>query len=142
MVGDESSKRALVKFDLGRASLASKADTSVAHGAVSSFTVCGDATVAGPGQQGPESPGPIARGSSCTHGLLRAGPAQAPAPFPPAPPAQCTAGGASLAGRAPWGRSVVALATAPGLPFQWRRQEESRAAGQDTFKQFPFLTTD
>lgn len=36
-----------MKFDLGRASLASGADTSAAHEAVSSFTVCGDAAVAG-----------------------------------------------------------------------------------------------
>lgn len=45
--GDESSKRALVQFHLGRVSLASGADTSAAHQAVSSFTVCGDAVVAG-----------------------------------------------------------------------------------------------
>lgn len=33
-------------------------------------------------------------------------------------------------------------ADALGLPFWWKRLEESRAAGQDMFEQFPFLTTD
>lgn len=64
--GDESSKRAK-KFDLGRVSLASGADTSAPRRPVSSFTVCGDTMVAGarlaePCPLGPPAPvGPVVR---------------------------------------------------------------------------------
>ena len=101
--GDESSKRALVKFDLGRVSLASGADTSVARRAVSSFTVCGDAVVAGarPAEPCPAgSPAPmglVVPAAYCELAPLRLLP---DFHLPPvlrrfaAPPARCTDGGA------------------------------------------------
>lgn len=69
--GDESSKRALVKFDLGRVSLASGADISVARWAVSGFTVCGDTVVARarPAEPCPPRPpdpmGPVVPAACC-----------------------------------------------------------------------------
>lgn len=101
--GDESLKRALVKFDLGRVSLASGADTSAARRAVSSFTVCRDAMVAGarPAELCPPRPpapvGPVVPAACCELALLRLLPNFH---LPPAlrlfaaPPARCTDGGA------------------------------------------------
>lgn len=100
--GDESSKRALVQFHLGRVSLASGADTSAAHQAVSSFTVCGDAVVAGaspaePCPPGPPAPvGPVMPVAHCELAPLRLLPnfhlSRVLWLFA-APPARCTDGG-------------------------------------------------
>lgn len=101
--GDESSKRALVKFDLGRVSLASRADTSAAHWAVSSFTACGDTMVAGarPAEQCPSHPpapvGPVVPVACCELAPLLLLPHFHLPPAPlllAAPPARCTDGGA------------------------------------------------
>lgn len=103
--GDESSKRALVKFDLGRVSLASRADTSAARRAVSSFTVCGDAVVAGavpaePCPCGPPAPvGLVVPAVCCELAPLGLLPRLQRPPLLAAPPAPCTDGGTSLAGR-------------------------------------------
>lgn len=133
-----------MKFDLGRASLASRADTSVAHGAVSSFAVCGDAVVAGarPAElrvPRPPSPvGPAAPVACCELALLRL------LPHSHLPPAlhqpRVLMEEHNWQGEAPWSQSLVTPARR--LPFQWKRLEEGRAAGQHTFNQFPFLTTD
>jgi len=124
-----------VKFDLGRASTASGADTCAARRAVSGFAVCREAVVAGarPAELCPPAPVepamPAACGKLAPRRLLLDS---------TCPSAAAVTGQERLFGS--W--AAVDPADALGLPFWWRRLEESGAAGQDTFKQFPFLTTE
>lgn len=127
--GDESSKGALARFALGTVGSASNTATSAARRAGSARAVRGEA--AGPvqslGRWCPQRLASRPRSGSC--------PISAFPRAPPAPLEGCQ-GREGLLGHQPGENHQCS-----GPPFQWRRLEQSRAAGQDTFGQFPFLTT-